>query len=111
MAKVNKALAAKKARQGSMYYGGTVGIGARDYVSHYSQGVQAYLNGERMSSAWHRHKIQGYKKAFAEDEKFLAQMKEKAKAMDKNGDKFEPAKPWVLERILNRMAVQYQQAA
>lgn len=104
MAKVNKALAAKKARQGSLYYGGNTGIGARDYVSHYSQGHEAYQNGERLSTAWHRHKMQGWRNALEADKKFLAQMKAK---YNKTG---EQPSDWVLDRIVTRMAVAAQAA-
>lgn len=73
MARVNKALAAKKARDASMYYAGT--LDGDNYTSHYEQGHQAYRNGHKLSSTWHIHKQQGWRSAYHSDEKFLQQLK------------------------------------
>jgi len=71
MSKVNKATAAKVARQNKQYYDGVV----RDsrYYSHYSQGMDAWTNEEVYSNTWHPHKQQGWRKARNNDIAFATQ--------------------------------------
>lgn len=71
MAKVNKALAAKKARNGIQFYGGV--IDGERYRSHYQQGHEAYFNRTKFSPSWHPHKKQGWMKARDSDIKLLNQ--------------------------------------
>lgn len=72
MAKVNKALAAKKARSGAQYYGGV--IDGERYRSHYDQGYDAYFNRTKYSTCWHPHKQQGWRAARDSDIKLLEQL-------------------------------------
>lgn len=72
MAKLNKASAAKIARQTAQYFGGTVKSNG-EYYSHYSQGHAAWQNGEPYSFSWHQHKKEGWRKARDSDIAFAKQ--------------------------------------
>jgi len=70
MAKANRSMASKLAKNGAEYYSGT--LRGEKYNSHYNQGHEAYANRHWLSDTWHPHKIQGWRKARASDERFLA---------------------------------------
>ena len=73
MAKVNKALAAKKARGANLYNNGV--MRGQEYMSHYDQGFQAYANRTAYSKVWHPHKQQGWIKARNRDLEFLDELR------------------------------------
>lgn len=95
MAKGNRNLAAKVARNGAMYFNGTLD---RDYYrSQYQQGHEAWTNGIQLSNLWHPHKVQGWKKARDHDLKFLEQLKQRY------AEKGTVPKPHIIDAVVNRL--------
>lgn len=75
MAKGNRSMSSKLAKNGAEYFSGT--LRGEQYNSHYNQGHEAYADRVALSNLWHPHKQQGWCKARANDEKFLARLIER----------------------------------
>ena len=72
MSKLNKSLAAKKARASRQYYNGEINPNGA-YQSNYSAGRDAYISRVPYSDAWHPHKKQGWKAQRDSDIRLLNQ--------------------------------------